>query len=78
MDDGVTSPRRSWWPFSSARPSNTSARDDGSVDYASLNEDWASRSQDDPLWWIEELRVSGALDCTMHMAKAFNVHVNEE
>jgi hypothetical protein len=54
MDDGVTSPRRSWWPFSSARPSNTSARDDGSVDYVSLNEDWASRSQDDPLWWTKD------------------------
>jgi hypothetical protein len=38
------------WPWSS--PMN--ARDDASVDYASLNEDWASRSQDDPLWWTKD------------------------
>jgi hypothetical protein len=38
------------WPWSS--PIN--ARDDASVDYASLNEDWASRSQEDPLWWTKD------------------------
>ncbi len=51
MDDGVGSPRRGWWPFSSS-PNNV--RDDGSVDYASLNEDWASRSEENPHWWAQE------------------------
>jgi hypothetical protein len=46
----------SWWPFSSYRGNNGngSNRDDGSVDYASLNEDWATRSQADPQWWSRE------------------------
>jgi hypothetical protein len=63
MDDGVggagSSPRRSmggWWPFSSSGNGNgnVNVRDDGSVDYASLNEDWASRSEEDPHWWTQE------------------------
>lgn len=50
MEEGV-SPRRGWWPFGRAE---SNARDDGSVDYASLNEDWASRSHEDPFWWTQE------------------------
>jgi len=42
-----------WWPFAQRRQA-TNPRDDSSVDYASLNEDWASRSQEDPLWWSRE------------------------
>lgn len=49
-----TSPTRSsWWPFSRWQ-SLDGGRDDGSVEYASLNEDWASRSQEDPFWWTRE------------------------
>jgi len=29
-------------------------RDDGSVDFASVQEDWANKSQEDPLWWSRE------------------------
>jgi len=29
-------------------------RDDGSVDFASVQEEWASRSEEDPLWWTRE------------------------
>jgi hypothetical protein len=55
MQDGINSSGgSSWWPFS--RPlARDNARDDGSVDYASLNEDWASRSETDPYWWTREV-----------------------
>ena len=33
---------------------NSSARDDGSVDFASVQEDWASRTEEDPLWWTRD------------------------
>ena len=49
------------WPFSfgrTTRGNNSSTsrnvRDDGSVDYASLSEDWQSRSEQDPFWWTKE------------------------
>mmetsp|Transcript_11396 Transcript_11396/g.12749 ORF Transcript_11396/g.12749 Transcript_11396/m.12749 type:complete len:311 (-) Transcript_11396:113-1045(-) len=29
-------------------------RDDASVDFASVQEDWASKSEEDPLWWTRE------------------------
>ena len=29
-------------------------RDDASVDFASVQEDWASRSEEDPLWWTRD------------------------
>lgn len=63
MNDGIGSPSgrsstSTWWPFgrrsSVTGRSNNHARDDGSVEYASLNEDWASRSQEDPFWWTQE------------------------
>jgi hypothetical protein len=53
MQHGASS--SSWWPFSSrGNNHNGSNRDDGSVDYASINEDWATRSQTDPHWWSRE------------------------
>jgi hypothetical protein len=63
LDDGVGTPRgrrkRGWWPFSSQRsPSGDDYRDDGSVEYASLNEEWATRSQQDPHWWSRDGDVS--------------------
>jgi hypothetical protein len=61
MDDGVGEPtlRRSvWWPWS------RNLRDDASVDYASLNEDWASRSEEDPLWWTKEDGEQGTTTTT--------------
>jgi hypothetical protein len=60
MDHGVGTPERtntsssSWWPFRRRRDSDVNLRDDASVEYASLNEDWASRSQEDPFWWTRE------------------------
>jgi len=50
VEDGVNTSSSSWWPFSRGGNSQN-AREDGSVDYASLNEDWASRSEADPYWW---------------------------
>jgi hypothetical protein len=58
MDDGVGTPSsrsflRGW--FGGRRGNDASnPRDDGSVDYASLNEEWASRSEEDPYWWTRE------------------------
>lgn len=58
MDHGMGTPERttaassSWWPF--RRRQDHDLRDDASVEYASLNEDWASRSQEDPFWWTRE------------------------
>ena len=66
MDAGVGSPvrqgRTTWWPSfflggggEHRRSSQDDpTRDDASVEYASLNEDWASRSQEDPFWWTRE------------------------
>ena len=48
ISDGVDNSSSGWWPWS------RNHRDDASVDYASLNEDWASRSEEDPLWWTKE------------------------
>jgi len=67
VDDGVSTPRRSGGLFgwmnggisSTSRTGNNNhsnnddPRDDGSVDYASLSEDWASRSEEDPYWWTQ-------------------------
>ncbi|KAG7369074.1 hypothetical protein IV203_031817 [Nitzschia inconspicua] len=58
MDDGVGTPtsRRflgGWFGFRGGND-NSNPRDDGSVDYASLNEEWASRSEEDPYWWTRE------------------------
>jgi hypothetical protein len=57
MDHGIhNSPRqKSWWPFSSSRQED----DNASVDeYASINEDWASKSEEDPFWWTKEQGTS--------------------
>ncbi|KAL3931792.1 MAG: hypothetical protein SGBAC_011144 [Bacillariaceae sp.] len=56
VQEGVNGspPSSSWWPFSRGSGSGQNARDDGSVDYASLDEDWASRSQADPYWWSRD------------------------
>ncbi len=54
MDHGMGTPVRgtSWWPF--GRRQSNDVRDDASVEYASLNEDWASRSEEDPFWWTQD------------------------
>jgi hypothetical protein len=61
MDHGMhgNSPRKSrWWPFSSSSPNDL--EDDGSADdYASINQEWASKSEEDPFWWTQE-RNGGA------------------
>lgn len=58
MDDGVegTPSSRgllSGW-FGRIRNNDSNPRDDGSVDYESLNEEWASRTEEDPYWWTKE------------------------
>eukprot|EP00980_Cylindrotheca_fusiformis_P009848 scaffold2182_cov73-Cylindrotheca_fusiformis.AAC.1 len=53
MNHGTVS-SSSWWPFFRRSDDGSGVRDDGSVDYASLNEDWASRSEADPYWWSRE------------------------
>jgi hypothetical protein len=70
MDDGVGSPRRiGWWPFLSGNGPNV--RDDGSVDYASLKEDWASRLEENPHWWAQE--GGGALYSTIQYSQFYKM-----
>lgn len=40
--------------FGRRAKNNRNPRDDGSVDFASVQEEWASRSEQDPLWWARE------------------------
>lgn len=57
INEGISRSSSSWWPFGRSSNNNnntTQGRDDGSVEYASLNEDWASRSEADPFWWTNE------------------------
>lgn len=59
MDHGMGTPMshssvRNWWPFGRRQSTEENGRDDASVEYASLNEDWQSRSQEDPFWWTQE------------------------
>jgi hypothetical protein len=65
MDDGVgdqPQSRRGFlggWFGNPSAGSGSNPRDDGSVDYASLNEEWASRSEEDPYWWTREENNQG-------------------
>ena len=44
-------------------PRNRDAmRDDGSVDFASVQEEWASRAEEDPVWWSREDSDEDAFD----------------
>jgi hypothetical protein len=59
MDDGVGTPssrnyRLGRWLGLVGAGNESNPRDDGSVDYASLNEEWASRSEEDPYWWTRD------------------------
>ena len=58
MDHGFDSePIPSMWTrmFGGSRVrDNSNARDDASVDFASVQEDWASRTEEDPLWWTRD------------------------
>lgn len=43
------------WPFGKTHGGGGGdARDDGSVDFASVQEEWASRAEEDPVWWSRE------------------------
>ena len=46
--------RRSWWPFRRSNRTFDNPRDDGSVDFQSVQEEWASRTEEDPYWWSRE------------------------
>eukprot|EP00545_Synedropsis_sp_CCMP1620_P011931 CAMPEP_0119010470 /NCGR_PEP_ID=MMETSP1176-20130426/5032_1 /TAXON_ID=265551 /ORGANISM="Synedropsis recta cf, Strain CCMP1620" /LENGTH=354 /DNA_ID=CAMNT_0006963137 /DNA_START=111 /DNA_END=1175 /DNA_ORIENTATION=- len=57
MDEGLEPQRSSVWSslFGTKRGDHGgNARDDGSVDFASVQEDWASRSEEDPFWWSRD------------------------
>ena len=60
MHHGMTTPEQdeSFWSrlrrMGPPQSSSTTPRDDGSVDFASVQEEWASRSEQDPLWWSRE------------------------
>lgn len=60
-----------WWrlPWHRRSEGDDNIRDDDSVDFASVQEEWAKRSQDDPYWWSKEedqrmppLRIGGLPD----------------
>ena len=40
------------WPF--GRHDHHDPRDDASVDFASVQSEWASRAEEDPVWWSRE------------------------
>ena len=42
-----------WLPWR-RRQNQHDVRDDGSVDFVSVQEEWASRSEEDPHWWSKE------------------------
>lgn len=47
----------SWWDsvfFWKAAVDQQDLRDEGSVDFASVQDEWASRSEQDPYWWSRE------------------------
>jgi hypothetical protein len=56
MDDGVSpsNNRGLFGGWFGRVASSSNPRDYGSVDYESLNEEWASRSEEDPYWWTRE------------------------
>lgn len=58
MDEGLgTNSNDSMWSALFGKRSSTNggnARDDTSVDFASVQEEWASRSEEDPFWWSRE------------------------
>jgi hypothetical protein len=64
MDDGVGGTPRSFLGslFGGRRSDSSNPRDDGSVDYESLNEEWASRTEEDPYWWTREENNQQSVD----------------
>lgn len=51
-------PRRRFFFLWPRRRANVDPlRDDGSVDFASVQEEWASRAEEDPVWWSREDEV---------------------
>lgn len=56
LEPGGTHTSTSMWSiFGSRRAGDDgNVRDDTSVDFASVQDDWASRSEEDPLWWARE------------------------
>lgn len=59
VDDGVS--RGGFFANMFAKTNNhhnSNLRDDGSADFASAQEDWASRSEEDPLWWSKDTEAN--------------------
>lgn len=53
-DAGLTTPQRRRWFSLFRSTAQEEVGDDGSVDFASVQEEWASRTEEDPLWWSRE------------------------
>jgi hypothetical protein len=55
MDEGLDQSPSMWSSlFGKKRRGDGNPRDDGSVDFVSVQEDWASRSEEDPFWWSRD------------------------
>eukprot|EP00542_Grammatophora_oceanica_P014080 CAMPEP_0194035696 /NCGR_PEP_ID=MMETSP0009_2-20130614/8116_1 /TAXON_ID=210454 /ORGANISM="Grammatophora oceanica, Strain CCMP 410" /LENGTH=318 /DNA_ID=CAMNT_0038677155 /DNA_START=35 /DNA_END=991 /DNA_ORIENTATION=+ len=54
MDAGVSRPPQSMFSRLFSRKNASNARDDGSVDFESVQEEWRSLSQEDPHWWSRD------------------------
>lgn len=55
MDHGLDSGTiPSMWSRVFGARNKSNVRDDASVDFASVQEDWASRTEEDPLWWTRD------------------------
>jgi hypothetical protein len=50
---GIAANTRPWSRWFAKQPSSNHARDEGSVDFSDVQEDWASRSEEDPFWWTK-------------------------
>jgi len=61
----------SWWRFRWSADTVQDPRADGSVDFASVQEEWASRTEEDPFWWSRNERdvaLQGGVDWTISYA----------
>jgi len=56
MDEGLDQANKgnSLWSKLFEKRGGSNPRDDTSVGFASVQEDWASKSEEDPLWWTRE------------------------
>lgn len=58
QEGGETNNHPSWSFF--GRRNHNSTREDASVSFASVQDEWASRSEEDPYWWSREANANTA------------------